>query len=345
MESGKRMVRMSVFVLFFTLSFLIAPQAQAQAWGTTNIFGSLIQTSLEKIARQIEGVMLGAFKASAIQMLNSQVANLVGGTSVGGSAIISDWRSWLYEVPEQRVSVAHEKFFNSVLRGRDSSSYHSMLADQDAGVNNYYEMLAAQMEGFDNGGSVYANAEELVGGDPVAELAGGNLKALNALFAKPTNNPFGLALVYESEMQSAREQARTEQMVKSMSSGYKGIEKNGMTVLPGSTIGQIVANSQDIGNKVIAAASNPMELASGVIVSIVNQSITSAMQRGIGSIQTNIQREVNAVDRQVMGQFQTLNRALGPTAGFVNEVRQQTNVIVRPSTNPGAAIPNTRLGL
>jgi len=332
-------MRVIAVSLMFFCSVSFVPQARAEAWGT-NIAASILKQSLEKIARQIEGVMLGALKGSAVQLLNSQVAQLVGGTSTSGSAVISDWKEWLHDVPEQEVKVAHEQFFNSVLRGRDSSSYHSMLAEQDAGVNNYYEMLAAQMEGFDSSSDTYANAAELVGEDPIVALGKGDTSALNALFAKPTNNPFGLALVYESEMQAVRERSKTEQMVKSMSTGYKGIEENGKTILPGSTIGQMVANSQDIGNKVIAAASNPAELASGVIVALVNQTVMKTIKSGIGDIQKNIRREVRGFDKQIKGEVRTLDKELGPAAGFVKEVRQQTNAIVKPAKNAGAAIPN-----
>ncbi len=338
METKRKSFRVGMFAVLFAASILFAPQAQAGYWGEPTM-AAILKESLEKIARQIEGVMLGALKASAIQLLNSQVGQLIGGSSAGGSAIISDWRQWLYDVPEQKVQVAQEQFFNSVLRGRDSSSYNTMLADQDAGVNNYYEMLADQMKGFDTSGDLSANAAELAGGDPIAELGKGNLKALNALFVKPTNNPFGLALAYESEMQSVREKAETEQVIKSIASGYKPIESNGMTILPGSTIGAMVADANDIGNKVIAGASNPGELASGIIVSLVNKTITSTIQKGIGNVQANIQREIGNVDRQISGQVQSLNQTLGPAAGFVREVRQQTNVIVKPATNPGAAIP------
>lgn len=337
----KRIVSGVFVLIFFVNAFVTVPRAHAQMWGTADIFGDFVLNMLQKIERQIEGALLMSLKATAAQLLNSQVASLIGGSSVGGSAVISDWKSWLRDEPEKKVAAAREEFFNSVLRGRDSSSYHDMLANQDAGVNNYYEMLAEQMEGFDSSGGVYANAEELVGGDPVVELASGNIKALNALFAKPTNNPFGLALVYESEMQTVRENAKTEQMVKSMSSGYKGVEKDGKTILPGSTVGAIVADSQDIGNKIIAAASNPGELAGGVIVSMVNKTITNMIKKGVGDVQANIQREIKAVDKQISREFRDINKELGPAAKYLKEVKQQTKVIPKPATNPGAAIPQS----
>jgi hypothetical protein len=98
---------------------------------------------------------------------------------------------------------------------------------------------------------------------------------------------------------------------------------------------------QDIGNKVIAAASNPGELASGVIVSLVNKTITSTIQKGIGKVQANIQREIRNVDQQVSGQLNEINSKLGPAAGFLKRVRQQTDVIVKPATNSYSATPTS----
>jgi hypothetical protein len=125
-----------------------------------------------------------------------------------------------------------------------------------------------------------------------------------------------------------------QQVVQSISHGFKSSDG-----LQGSTIGQMVADAQDVGNKLIAASQNPAELASGVIVSLVNKTITSTIQKGIGKVQANIQREIKNVDQQISGQVKEINKALGPAAGFVKDVRQQTGVIVKPATNPGAAVP------
>lgn len=304
------------------------PSASAGYWGEP-ILASIMDNMFEKIARQIEGALLSALKASAIQLLNTQVGQLIGGASSGESAIISDWQGFLYDEPEQKVQVYMEDFFADMTSGRASSSNYS----GSSGGESYSARLVEDAKMSLSTPYQPSNLED-ISPDPEAALAEGDLRTLNAFFANPMNNPFGFTLAAQSYERSVREMEQQQQVVQSISHGFRGTEG-----LPGSTIGQMVADAQDIGNKIIAAAENPGELASGMIVSLVNKTITSTIQKGIGKVQSNIQREINSVDQQISGQLQEINSALGPAAGFVKEVRQQTNVVVKPATNPGSAVP------
>ncbi len=319
----------------FALSFLsnavfLTPYAQAGYWGEP-IYSTFIKDMLEKIARQIEGALLGAVKASAISMINSQVGKLVGGSSAGTSLVINDWKQFLYDEPEKKVQMQMEGFFASATKGRGASANYSA----SGGINGNYsaQLIKTAKSSLSSSSSRPADILD-VSSDPEASLAEGDLRTLNALFSNPMNNPFGFALAAQGYEQSIREQAQQEQVVQAISHGYRSAPG-----LPGATVGQLVANAQDVGNKIIAAASNPQELASGIVMSLVNKTITNVVQKGIGEVQTNIQREIGTVNTQVTGQLETLDAQLGPGAGFVNEVRQQSNVNVKPATNPGAAVP------
>jgi hypothetical protein len=341
MKIKKRSIHIPALFVALSVSVFLAPQVRAEAWGT-NIASAILDNMFEKIARQIEGALLSALKVSAVQLLNTQVGNLIGGSSAGGSAIISDWREFLYSEPEQKVQVYMEDWFAQTTGGRGSSANYDSPYSLASGTNPTLGSYSARLvEGAKMSLSAPyqgSNLEE-ISPDPEAALAEGDLRTLNAFFANPMNNPFGYTLAAQSHERSVREMEQQQQFVKAIASGYKPIESNGKTILPGSTIGQMVADAQDIGNKIIAASNNPAELASGVIVSLVNKTITSTIQKGIGNVQANIQREISTVDRQISGQFKEINKALGPAAGFVKEVRQQTGVVVKPATNPGAAIP------
>lgn len=327
----KKSIVISVFALvLFSQAIVSVPRAQAGYWGEP-IFAAFIDDMLEKIMRQIEGAMLTALKSAAINLINNQVGQLVGGSSTGSSLVINDWKGFLFEEPEQKVQVAMENFFTSMTSGRSSSANYGSPYALASG--NYSARL---IEGARLSlGTPYKPTDILeVSPDPETALAEGDLRTLNALFSNPMNNPFGFTLAAQSYERSVREQEQQEQLVQSISHGYRSSPG-----LPGSTVGQLVANAQDVGNKVIAAASNPGELAGGVITSLVNKTITNMIQKGIGDVQANMQREIGNVGRQISGQSQTLDKTLGPGAGFIDEVRQQTNVIVKPATNPGAAIP------
>lgn len=332
----KKTIVVSVFALvFFSQATLLAPRVQAGYWGEP-IFAAYIDDMLEKIMRQIEGAMLAALKSSAVTLINSQVGQLVGGSSTGASMVINDWKQYLYAEPEQKVQVYMEDWFSQMTKGRASSANYDSpysLATGSPTLGNYSARL---VEGAKYSLSAPYQPTDIleVSPDPEAALAEGDLRTLNALFSNPMNNPFGFTLAAQSYERSVREREQQEQVVQAISHGYRSVPG-----LPGATLGQMVADVQDIGNKIIAAAENPAELASGIITSLVNKTITSMIQKGIGDVQANIQREINSVDRKITGQIQEINEELGPAAGFIRDVRQQTDVIVKPATNPGAAIP------
>ncbi len=340
MSMKKPIVAPAFILAIFFHTVVFAPHVQA-FWSDA-IPAAFVKQTLEKVARQIEGAMLGALKASAIQLLNTQVGQLIGGSSTGGSAIISDWRGFLYSEPEQKVQVYMEDWFTQMSRGRASSanyaSPYSLANGTNRTIGNYsVSLVEAGRASLNSAPQPCKELDRFP--DPASAIDDGNLAAINAAFVNPTCNSFGFSLGTQSVAMQKAEEERNINFVKSVASGYKPIESNGKTILPGSTIGAMVADANDIGNKVIAAASNPAELASGMIVALVNKTITNTIQKGIGSVQANIQREIGNIDRQISGQVKEINKSLGPAAGFVKEVRQQTNVIVKPATNPGAAIP------
>lgn len=322
-------------VVFFSLS--MTPKADAWSGG---IPGAIFKQAMEKIYDTIQGSILSGLKTAAITVLNTQTMSLIGGTS-GGSPVISDWKSFLYNEPETKVLAYKEQLFNSIFAGRNTSMYQSMMAEQDAGINDYYSMLEEQTKGFDTAsdGSLRANAADILGKDPAFALAKGDLKALSALLAKPTNNPYGLSLTVESMVATEQNRLAEIQKMKATSTGYKPVEKNGLTVLPGSTVGTLVANTQDTVSKVIAAANNPQELIGGVVSGMANRMITSMM----GKVTSEIQTKIGAVDRQISSQVKEINKALGPAATLSTKIQQQTGIYVNPTTNPGLAVPKTCL--
>lgn len=335
MEKRKRLIHAIAFFAVFSFSVFLAPQASAESWGT-NVAAAIMDNMFEKIARQIEGSLLSALKVNAVQLLNTQVANLIGGSSAGDSAIIFDWKGFLYDEPEQKVNIYMEDFFAQMTKGRGSSSSYSsygLVSGMNPTIGSYSARLVESAKSSLARPYQPSTLEE-ISPDPEVALAEGDLRTLNAFFANPMNNPFGFTLAAQSYEMSVREMEQQQQVVQSISHGFRG--KNG---LPGSTIGQMFADTQDIGNKIIAASQNPAELASGMIVALVNKTVTNTIKNGIGNVQKNIQREIRAVNRQVYGQSKKIDSILGPAAGFVKEVRQQTGVVVKPATNPGAAIP------
>lgn len=338
---------MRMFVALFLLVSVVAttPSASADVWGA-NYSAAILKTALEKITRQIEGVLLGAMKQTAMTVLNSKVARLVGGSSVGGSRVITDWRSYLYTEPQEKVRTATDDFIRQMTSGRGSSaSYEDPYGGSGyslGGGSNYSLKLKEAAEA-SVGSPYHPCAAQEYFPDFESAMDEGDLRALN-IAMDPSCNTLGMALQTQEFAMNASQQEQMLRFTQSISHGYKSVEDAaGLTLLPGSTVGRVVSDVQDIGAKIIAAASNPAELAGGVIAALVNQTLTNMIEKGIGNVQANINKEIRSVDQKISGQFKVIDKALGPVAGYVKEVKQQTNVITKPSTNPGAAIPRTSI--
>lgn len=202
-----------------------------------------------------------------------------------------------------------------------SDSYESYL---ESLTRNY---LSKDSSGSDSNATLLSEASD----DPIAALENGDMRAFAAL-NEAGSNPYGYMLEAQGYQMSVQEQAQISAQVKAMASGYKGVEdSSGNTILPSSTISMMVADSQNIGNNIIAAAENPEELISGVVTSLVNRTISNLVQNGIGQVQANLQRQVVGEYSRVANQVGVVKSTLGAGAVYDTNVSQQKSV------NPGSA--------
>ena len=127
--------------------------------------------------------------------------------------------------------------------------------------------------------------------NPSTMFDSGNLKNFNS-FILEKNDPWtfdaNTSNTYEKKL------AQEERIAQTKATAYDGYigagEKNGTGYIkaPGSNIKDAVSNAQDLGNKIIAAATHPAE----VITSIVTQVVTKAIEQGIGNIQSVISQAI-----------------------------------------------------
>jgi len=332
-----RMASLTVALLFFVVS---APSAHADVWGAA--YGAaVLSRTLTNIQNQIDGVLLATLKSTAVTLLNTRVMSLVGGSSVGTSQVITDWKAYLYTQPETKVTSAMDNFYATTLRSRSSASGYVAASGQSS-YESYLEArtksqlsTAASTTTATTGTALLSE----VSSDPAASIGNGDIRVFSAM-TESGSDPFGYALKAQGYQMAVREQEqKAAQVQAAASAGYKGVKDDkGNVILPGATIGLMVANTQDIGNKVIAAASNPGELVGGVISSLTNKMITNLIQKGVGSVQSSIQREITSVDNKIMGQVTTVNTALGTGAKYTAAVKQQTTTNLN-AAGSGAAIP------
>lgn len=331
---------MSAIVFAFSVNFIfLAPPAHAQAWGAVNIFSDLMINIVQQIQTQIKAAITGTLKVAAITILNSKVGQMVGGTSAGNALFITDWSDYLYGEPGQNTMFIMNDWFSRSTRGKHSSANYTGIGDQNSVGRNYPGYLVAyakqSMPGQDSPGDG-AGFYDL--GDYVATptdlFENGNYRAFNALISNPYNNPYGFSMMAQSQYATtfARQQETARTMAQS--SGFKCKMQSGACVTPAATISDMVSNAQNIGNNMIAAAQEPGQLLSGVVNAVVNKAMTSLIQKGIGQVQSTLQRELRKVDTQVAGALNKANQQLGPGAKFLRETSQRTDVNIKPYVPP-----------
>lgn len=337
-RNGNRLIPKSFFVLFTFVSFFGFTHDAKAYWGEA-IFAMLSDNVFDSISRQIEGAMLGSLKVAAIKALNSQISQLAGGGSGGQPVFVTDWNKFLNTTPQQQANLYIKNFFQSTTRGKSSIANYSGIGQTGGSVTgNYAGYLVSQAEkSIQNTSPVYDLDQY---GNPNTMWSEGDFRSVSAFF-KPANNPFGYTLMaenaYATELERQKEIAKTQ----AQSSGFIGVQKNGITVTPAGSVQAMVTDVQTLGNKMLAAATNPGEFMSGVVMSVVNTTVNQVVQRGVGEVQSSIQREVGNVNNQINNSITSANATSGPAANFGSILNQRTSVDVNLNTPPP---PNARRG-
>src|SRR3989338_3968845 len=264
-RTSARKAAVSLLMIFVSGMFFMMPQtAHADAWGA-NMAAAIMKQTMEQIARQIEGALLGSLKMAAVQMLNNQVGQLIGGGAGGQARFITSFDDFLYRRPQQRTDLYMNSFFTLTTRGKGAQANYIGIGDMGGIGGSYASYLqSVGKQAIVGKGTIGTlNLEEYTA-SPQAMFAEGDFRAFNAFFSNPYNNPYGYSLKAEE------------------------------------------------ANQIIAAASNPGELASGVIAAMANKVVSGLVTTGIGQVQANFQRQIGGVNRQVGSALKQATGILGP---------------------------------
>lgn len=280
-------IKIKTKILIFSLilvfsSVAIVPPVHADYWG--GAYGAaILKQMLEKIYDQIQGMILGALKQAAVEMINNSVSNMITGGGASGSLLISDPYDFIFGESRRKAIVSVDHFLNNMVQGRSSISNYSTGGEGVRG--NYYTYLAEN-----------AKKSILPGRRPSCEIIDphkmfdeGNWRTFNR-FLMPHCNPFGVELMaqeyFDKTEQSNQKLAESRYIA---GGGFKDVESGGKVTTPGSIIKDIEAQTQDVGNKVLSNARSIPE----VIVAVVTKIITKTIKQGIGNAQRNIQKEIS----------------------------------------------------
>ncbi len=308
-----------VFVLVFvSFGFFVSPQAaRADYWGSS-YYAEYAKQIMEVIARTIEGALLGALKAAAIQMLNQQVGQLIGGGGSSGQALfITNYNDFLYQGPAQQAELYMNDFFTMTTRGKGSSANYSGVGESGGIGGNYasYLVSVGKQATVQSGAPRTTNLEEYTA-SPQAMFAEGDWRAFNAFFSNPANNPFGYSLQAEQAYQNKLAQEQQIALAKKSEGGFLPSQQGNTVVAPAGVIQAAQIQVQNLPNTFLASASNPEELIAGVVAAMANKMISGLIQNGIGQVQSNIQRETGNVQNQIDSSLNQELRSQGPGARF-----------------------------
>lgn len=319
-----------ICLFLFVFSFFPTHKSNAALWPAID---PIYQRVLDTMYEQLQGVIMGALKQSAAKMINEQVTKLVGGSSGSGAMFITDWQDFLITQPENQANTYMNDYLSKITRGRGSSSgyvYNSsglvlgaydsktkegfyggkvLGSDDEVSSENYYEALldttkASTVDKTD----IYPDYE----GNPHEMFSAGNFDKLNS-YLSGVNNPWAFEIQAQNKYAQYKEDQKMQYFARSIAyRGFTGTIQNGKVVTPGSTVEQAVANAQDIGNKILAAAKNPGEM----ISSVVSQIVTQAIQQGIGTVSKMVDEQVNQVTNEINRNINSNLKEFGPSSLF-----------------------------
>ncbi|MGB5018846.1 MAG: hypothetical protein WBO66_03885, partial [Candidatus Moraniibacteriota bacterium] len=157
----------------------------------------------------------------------------------------------------------------------------------------------------------------------------GDWRAFDSFVSNPMNNPYGYSLAaeqaYQTKLEREKEIAKTEAIAYQ---GFKGTEgAGGIVTTPGSTIKSLMDDANDFGNKIIAGASNPAELAGSLASAAVSKAINGLVNYGVNQVEKAVLKPLAAIDRQVTESINQVNGIVGPAAGFMTQAEREAAVL------------------
>ena len=334
-------IRSSFMIFLFMVGFVLsAAPARAEYWGA-NTGAMLMKSMLEKIQRQIEGAMLASLKGAAIQMLDNQVNQLLGGGAGGAPVFITDYRDYIQGVAMDNTQSVMNDFFTNSTRGKYALANYVEVGGI-SGVSldlNIPGIIRNQMSSVTRngmGGSYPQYDFDQRSSNP--SLRGGlrSFRDLNLMVSNPMNNPIGASMVAEEVRNRTLSENVEIQKVKALSSGFIPKEVNGQVITPAGTFEAMVASTKTLPNLVLASAENPGELVGGLVSSFANRAISNLVQVGIGKAQSKILGNFGGVGNQVARTLGSQLTSNGPGGQFTRSITQEATIQVRSMTNPAS---------
>ncbi len=308
----QKLVSTCLLIMFLAiLSFSPIQVPKANAW--TAFAASSFKQMLEVIRREINGMILGMLKKTAVSSLNSQVDSLVGGSNGSSPSFITNWQNYLVDQPIAATQVYMNDYLSQMTAGRGSLTGYT--SEGFAGNGNYMAELKQNALAKADASSNKVIPKLTYEGNPNQMFDSGNFRNMS-LYLSGVNNPWAFNLAVQDAYQKKLKEEKSVQQAKAIAyQGFRGSGENGADssiTNPGSLIKTNIANVQNIGNMALASATHPGE----VISSLVSQVITQSIQQGFSSVKKSVNRQVNNVESKVKKEIKKAIKKNGPGARF-----------------------------
>lgn len=127
-----RSIALILISLSWSFSVLFVPKPTYACSWLTQITCEIFNVSFSNIMDQVYGILLGALKNAAIQVVSQNVMIQIGGQGGGGPLFITNWRDTIYVQPAQQAQVALNDFFTLSTRGQSYTSYNPSQSSKDS---------------------------------------------------------------------------------------------------------------------------------------------------------------------------------------------------------------------
>lgn len=290
----------------------LAPNFCYAFWPADWAMNAGLDTMLKTMKEAILRAAIAALKQEAARTINETVSNTISQGNGTGAMFVTNWENFLIKDPERKVDLYMNDFFSSLTQGRSSSSYSSSLKNIFGSASGSQKVAGAST--IREGVVKAASSSSSFGGNYLSQLEQGarklttdssipicpetnfssmftsnNWNSTSTFFGVDTCNGPGtnqiVKGVYLTELSKQQKIAETQGVA------YKGFlpATSGDTVItPGSTIEAIQAQTEDIGNKIIAGAQSIPE----VITALVTRMAVKTIQQGIGQAGSYARREI-----------------------------------------------------
>ena len=319
MKSNKYTKNISKIILavFLAAFFSFAAPAKTQAALWPGIDPEISQT-LTAIYNHIQGTIMAALQKQAATMLSRQATNAIAGKSLNSAGFITDWQGFLYTTPQKQATTYMNDYLSKMTKGTGSTtgyisegflssgttagatsttgttstSTSSLLGASSSG--NYPQQLQQSAQSLIKAQNPTQIPQLTYQGDPSQMFASGNFQnMLN--YMSGVNNPWAFNMAAQSAYQTQLTQLQNAAKSQAVAySGFKGVTTtaaNGKQIVtnPGSLTVRAVSSAQNIGNSIVASATNPEQ----IITAVVSQLATQAIKMGLGQVQSYVNKELN----------------------------------------------------